>query len=122
MISAMVRTMQMLARWAANPRIIASETAKTRIAMLHPAWLGAPSALGTGRHVTLYSGPAERFTVMLSGMWAPGTRRAKQCGGHVRSRRKLTPYPPVHRHPLSTMIPDLQHSPARLIGRPFGAC
>jgi hypothetical protein len=44
MISAMVRTMQMLARWAANPRIIASKTANTRIAMLHPAWLGPPSA------------------------------------------------------------------------------
>src|SRR5262252_3265161 len=77
MISAMVRTMQMLARWAANPRIIASKTAKTRIAMLHPAWLGAPSVRWNRAPRYLYNGPAERLTIVLSGMSTPGTRRTE---------------------------------------------
>src|SRR5262249_45658514 len=49
MISAMVRTMQTLARWAANPSTMASKIAKTRIAMLPPAWPGlAPAPMEPG--------------------------------------------------------------------------
>src|SRR5579862_956466 len=64
MISATVRTVQMLARWAANPRIIASETARTRIAMLHPASVPIPKF---GPRVTLYERAAGRFMIVLSG-------------------------------------------------------
>ena len=57
----MVRTVQMLARWAANPRIIASKTAKTRIAMLH-AVVGRPvvRAMEPGAMLS-YGGAVSRF-------------------------------------------------------------